>query len=282
MSSGRGTGGAPLSEVSVRPAAGGAERAEWDCLMDAHHYLGFRCLIGGGFGMWRRAGAGWQCGAFKVKERDAWIGWASEQQFRRLRLVANNTRFPDPAGRTGAEPRRCRCRRGVCRRTWRRRWASGAAGGDVRGSVALRVDVLPGVELDRAGQPARTPYSRCWSADAGAACGNSLATALTLSAAARLTGTQGPTAIAEFAARLTRRQLVAARAFRSPASGRLVPPSKSCVHRVLSELDPDALGDAAQRVCPAMFINDWLAVNPLNGSSVSTQAVLDVVVDDEV
>ena len=32
----------------------------------------------------------------------------------------------------------------------------------------------------------------------------------------------------------------AARAFRSPASGRLVPPLKSCMHRVLSELDPDA------------------------------------------
>ena len=51
-----------LSEVSVRPASGGAERAEWDRLMDAHHYLGFRCLFGGGVrhvaetadGRWRR------------------------------------------------------------------------------------------------------------------------------------------------------------------------------------------------------------------------------------
>ena len=28
-----------------------------------------------------------------MKARDAWIGWAPEQQFRRLHLVANNTRF---------------------------------------------------------------------------------------------------------------------------------------------------------------------------------------------
>ena len=68
--------------------------------MDAHHYLGFRCLFGGGVrhvaesadGRWL-ALPGWQCGAFKVKARDAWIGWVPERQFRRLRLVANNTRF---------------------------------------------------------------------------------------------------------------------------------------------------------------------------------------------
>ena len=39
---------AVLSELWVRAVAGSAERAEWDRLMDAHHYLGFRCLFGGG------------------------------------------------------------------------------------------------------------------------------------------------------------------------------------------------------------------------------------------
>ena len=85
------TVGVPLSEVSVRAVVGGEERAKWDRLMDRHHYLGFRCLFGGGVrhvaetadGRWL-ALAGWQCGAFKVKARDAWIGWAPEQQFRRL------------------------------------------------------------------------------------------------------------------------------------------------------------------------------------------------------
>ena len=37
-----------LSEVSVRPRRDAAERAEWDRLMDAHHYLEFRCRFGGG------------------------------------------------------------------------------------------------------------------------------------------------------------------------------------------------------------------------------------------
>ena len=32
----------------MRPVVGGAERAEWDRWVDAHHYLGFRCLFGGG------------------------------------------------------------------------------------------------------------------------------------------------------------------------------------------------------------------------------------------
>ena len=36
---------------------------------------------------------GWHAGSFKVGARDRWIGWTREQQFRRLRLVANNTRF---------------------------------------------------------------------------------------------------------------------------------------------------------------------------------------------
>ena len=41
-------GGVSLSEVSAHPAAGSAERAKRDRLMDARHCLGFRCLIGGG------------------------------------------------------------------------------------------------------------------------------------------------------------------------------------------------------------------------------------------
>ena len=89
-----------IAEVSVRPVRDGAERAEWDRLMDAHHYLGFRCLFGGGLrhvaetadGRWV-ALVGWVPGAFKISARDAWIGWAPDQQFRRLHLVANNTRF---------------------------------------------------------------------------------------------------------------------------------------------------------------------------------------------
>ncbi len=56
-----------------------------------------------------------------------------------------------------------------------------------------------------------------------------------------LAGARGPTAIAEFGARLDRRQLAAVRAFRSPATGRLRPPSRASAHRILAAVDPDAL-----------------------------------------
>ena len=36
---------------------------------------------------------GWHPGAFKLAACDRWIGWSAEQQFRRLHLVANNSRF---------------------------------------------------------------------------------------------------------------------------------------------------------------------------------------------
>ena len=308
-----------LSEVSVRPAAGGAERAEWDRLMDAHHYLGFRCLFGGGVrhvataadGRWL-ALAGWQCGAFKVKVRDAWIGWAPEQQFRRLRLVANNTRFlilpdartPNLASRvlslslrrlssdmeaalghpallaeTFVDPSRFE---GTCYRAsnWielgETRGYAKSGGGWVAHGRPKRVFVRPlapgaAEALRGPDEPAPLPAPGSPPGPPSEArlrslhdflrqvpecrrrrgLRHSLATVLTLAAAAKLTGAQGPTAIAEFAARLTQRQLAAARAFRSPATGRLVPPSKSCVHRVLSELDPDALDDAVRRFTAA-------------------------------
>ncbi len=312
------TGGVSLSEVSVRPAAGGEERAEWDRLMDEHHYLGFRCLFGGGVrhvaetadGRWL-ALLGWQCGAFKVKARDAWIGWAPEQQFRRLRLVANNTRFlilpdartPNLASRalslslrrlssdmeaalghpallaeTFVDPSRFE---GTCYRAsnWTElgetRGYAKSHGQWVAHGRPKRVfarPLAPGAleALRGLDEPAPLPARPAPDPPAPArlrslydflrevpecrrrrGLRHALATVLAVSVAAKLAGAQGPTAIAEFAARLTQRQLAAVRAFRSPATGRLAPPSKSCVHRVLSELDPDALDDAARRFAAA-------------------------------
>ena len=87
-----------LSEVEVRLAKP-EERPLWDALMDEHHYLGFRRLAGRGLryvatfrGRWLGLAA-WQSGAFKCRPRDRWIGWKPEQQFRRLDLIANNTRL---------------------------------------------------------------------------------------------------------------------------------------------------------------------------------------------
>ena len=36
---------------------------------------------------------GWQPGAFKLGARDRWIEWTAAQQFKRLHLIANNSRF---------------------------------------------------------------------------------------------------------------------------------------------------------------------------------------------
>ena len=90
--------GFSLSEVEVRLATP-EERPLWDALMDEHHYLGFRRLAGRGLryvatfgGRWLGLAA-WQNGAFKCAPRDRWAGWKPEQQFRRLEMVANNTRF---------------------------------------------------------------------------------------------------------------------------------------------------------------------------------------------
>ena len=89
--------GYALSEVEVRVATP-QERPLWDALMDKHHYLGFRRLAGRGlryvatFGRRWLGLAAWQNGAFKCAPRDRWTGWKPPQQFRRLEMVANNTR----------------------------------------------------------------------------------------------------------------------------------------------------------------------------------------------
>ena len=75
------------------------ERIKWDELMDQHHYLGFKRFAGRGLryvaewgGRWI-ALAGWQAAALKCAPRDRWIGWRGKKMFKRLHLIANNTRF---------------------------------------------------------------------------------------------------------------------------------------------------------------------------------------------
>ena len=89
---------ASAREVTLRLARPD-ERVRWDALMDERHYLGFRQFAGRGLRyvaeyqkQWL-ALIGWQSGAFKCRPRDRWIGWRPQQQFPRLRLIANNTRM---------------------------------------------------------------------------------------------------------------------------------------------------------------------------------------------
>ena len=88
-----------LRAVTVRPTRGGREHRLWDGLVEEHHYLGFHGIVGKGLrhvalhGETWLALVGWQPGAFKLAARDRWIGWSQEQQFRRLHLICNNSRF---------------------------------------------------------------------------------------------------------------------------------------------------------------------------------------------
>ena len=304
----------PLSDVRVRPVRDAAERAEWDRVMNEGHYLGFRGMFGDGVrhvatgpdGEWL-ALLGWCAGAFKVKARDAWIGWAPEQQFRRLRLVANNCRFlvlpggrvPNLASRalalstrrlsgdmaerfghpvllaeTFVDPARFR---GSCYLAagWtpvgRTRGFARSGGGWVEHGEPKTVLLRP-LAADAARTLAGLDEPESWG------CGratpdapepgrlrslfehlrrvpefrsargvrHSLGSVLAVAAAAKLAGARGPTAIAEFGARLDQRQLAAVRAFRSPTTGRRAPPSRASMHRILSGVDPDALDRAVR------------------------------------
>jgi hypothetical protein len=144
--------------VAVRPVRDTTERAQWDRL---HHYLRFRGMFGASLrhvaetpdGRWL-ALIGWCAGAFNVGARDRWIGWAPEQQFRRLRLIANNTRFLIlPQARVANLASRAlslslhRLSGDMQSRYGFTVQPSGVAGGDLRRPVALCGRLLPGVEL---------------------------------------------------------------------------------------------------------------------------------------
>jgi len=89
----------PASDpLLVRPIIA-AEREKWDALMNRHHYLGFRVIVGESlrytaFLAGRPVALiGWGAAAFKSRHRDAWIGWEAHLKWKRLRFIANNVRF---------------------------------------------------------------------------------------------------------------------------------------------------------------------------------------------
>ena len=75
------------------------EYDRWKSLMNAHHYLGFKRIVGKSLhyvvtkdDQWI-AILGWGSAALKCASRDQWIGWDRQLQWRRLHLIANNARF---------------------------------------------------------------------------------------------------------------------------------------------------------------------------------------------
>jgi len=87
-----------LNDLIVRPIKSNEEE-RWNQLMSKHHYLGFNSLVGNSLkyvaildGRWV-ALLGWSAAALNNQCRDQWIGWTREQQYQRLKYIANNTRF---------------------------------------------------------------------------------------------------------------------------------------------------------------------------------------------
>lgn len=93
MSSGR-----MLQEISVRLVEH-QEQQRYQELMQAHHYLGALRKIGETLWYVATHGEQWvallsfSAAALKTAARDRWIGWSYRQQYARLPLLANNTRF---------------------------------------------------------------------------------------------------------------------------------------------------------------------------------------------
>lgn len=76
-----------------------SERERFDRLIITEHYLHNADLVGAQLryvaefqGDWVALQA-WSAGSFNLKDRERWIGWSPKQKERRLRLVANNSRF---------------------------------------------------------------------------------------------------------------------------------------------------------------------------------------------
>jgi Domain of unknown function (DUF4338)/DDE_Tnp_1-associated len=87
-----------LREIEVRQARR-EEQPRFQQLMQAHHYLGALPKIGETLWYVASYREEWvalltfSAAALKIAARDRWIGWSYRQQYARLKLLANNTRF---------------------------------------------------------------------------------------------------------------------------------------------------------------------------------------------
>lgn len=87
-----------LKDIQVRRVRP-EESGRYQELMQAHHYLGALGKIGETLwyvASWREewvALLSFSAAALKISARDRWIGWSYRQQYARLHLLANNTRY---------------------------------------------------------------------------------------------------------------------------------------------------------------------------------------------
>lgn len=87
-----------LKKIEVRPILP-KERLYWRSLMEHHHYLGDRVIVGEHI-LYVAVLAGeivgcigWGAAALRVPVRDEFIGWDFETKSHRLHFIANNVRF---------------------------------------------------------------------------------------------------------------------------------------------------------------------------------------------
>lgn len=87
-----------LKEIEVRLVER-SEEPRFQALLQEHHYLGSLRKIGETLCYVATCAEQWvallifSAAALKIAARDQWIGWSYRQQYARLRLVANNTRY---------------------------------------------------------------------------------------------------------------------------------------------------------------------------------------------
>ena len=93
----QGGGGAGSLELALVESKG--ESRLWRELVERYHYLGCRVPFGAHLRYWVRnrqrelACLLWTSPAWKMKPRDAWIGWSEEQRKRNLQSIVNHGRF---------------------------------------------------------------------------------------------------------------------------------------------------------------------------------------------
>lgn len=92
-----------VAPISLRLADTGADRALWQTLLQAYHYLSFTTRVGKSISYlaWDHqerpvAALLFGAAAWKVAGRDRFIGWTPAQRERKLHCVANNMRFLIP------------------------------------------------------------------------------------------------------------------------------------------------------------------------------------------
>lgn len=88
-----------LTQLSVQLVAAKRDSLLWNAYIQHHHYLGHQLMPGAQLRYFVRAAdhvvalLSFGASAWKIKPRDEFIGWTSEQRPRNLHLIVNNARF---------------------------------------------------------------------------------------------------------------------------------------------------------------------------------------------